>query len=747
VGYRLKKAREPHGFIYRRIQVKKYLLTGISLVFFPILAHAQQPAATPPKDDEVVKISTDLIQIDVTVTDKNGRVVTGLKPEDFSVFENGDKQEISNFAFASRSAAGATLDSKAGIAGRPGDTAPAASATSVRRTVVIMVDDLNMSAVSIYYVRHALNTFVDKQMQDNDLVAIIRTSGNIGALQQFTSNKQLLHAAIDRIRWYSLGTGRLDSLASVSQNDRDVTERFNSEVAVVTGRPVFIERQHVSDKKYSESDLVKASTELEEGVYAQATLGALRYVIGGMNDLPGRKMMMLFSDGIRIESDSSKSRADAVLSMLEELADFANRSSIVIYTYDTKGMKPMQIDASDNTYEVIDGHRETKLAERFRNFKATQEGLAYIANQTGGKALMDSDDFNGGIQRALEEQSGYYLLGYVPDADTFDASKRRYNKLEVKVNRPGLNVSYRSGFFGTSSPTASASAATVNLKMAAALASPFASNEIALNMNALYADDAADGAYIRTFLHIDANNLTFTDDAGGWKKAKFDVAAVTFGDNGVPVDKKESEYTIKTKGPTYDAMLKNGFVYVLTMPVKTTGLVQFRAAVRDSSSGKIGSASQVVDIPNLAKKKLTLSSLAVENVSMATWQLISQGKVGNGPGQTQIASTLLYDTVLKQFQAGTVLRYGYEVYNASPDGKAPDLVTQARIMQNDKVVIEGTAAKFSPAGQTDFRHIKIPGQILLKDTLAPGNYVLQVIVTDSQSKRVATQQFPFEVIK
>jgi VWFA-related protein len=736
--------------------MKKYLFPLVSLIVFSAVTHAQQQAPTPPKDDEVVKISTDLIQIDVTVTDKNGRVVTGLKPEDFEVYENGEKQKLSNFTFATKTSGGAIVgNGNSGQAGAgPGGAAPTAS--SVRRTIVIVVDDLNMSFASVYYVRRALNTFVDKQMGDNDLVAIIRTGGNVGALQQFTSNKQLLHAAVERIRWNPLGSGGLDSLTSVSQNARDTTERFSNESDWVangmgqgdtSGRKTRTARESISDKHYSEQDLLKASDELSEGTYAQASIESLRYIMTGMNELPGRKMMMLFSDGMRIQSDSSKSRADAVYSMLEDLTDFANRSSIVVYTYDTKGMKAMQIDASDNTYEIIDGHREMKLAERFGNFKATQEGLAYIANQTGGKALMNSDDFNGGIQRALDEQSGYYLIGYVPDNDTFDVTKHRFNKLEVKVNRPGVNVSYRSGFFGTSSPKAAAASPTIERKMAAALTSPFASNEIAVGVNARYADDPVDGPYISSFLHIDARQLTFTDDAGGWKKAKFDVAAVTFGDNGVPVDQKESEYTIKTKGATYDAMLKNGFVYVLTMPVKTKGLVQFRAAVRDSSSGKIGSASQVVDIPDLTKKRITLSNLAVENVSLSTWQLISQGKVGNGPGQTQIASTLLYDTVLRQFQAGTVLRYGYEVYNASTDGTKADLEVQTRILQNNKAVIEGTPSTFTGEGQPDMKHIKVPGQILLKDTLAPGDYVLQVIVTDRPSKKIAIQQFPFEIVK
>ena len=115
--------------------------------------------------------------------------------------------------------------------------------------------------------------------------------------------------------------------------------------------------------------------------------------------------------------------------------------------------------------------------------------------------------------------------------------------------------------------------------MAKALTSPFARNDIAVNVNALFADDPADGPYVRSFVHIDASKLKFTTDAEGWNKATFDIAAVTFGDNGLPVEKQETKYTIKSKGPTYDAMLRNGFVYVLIMPVKKAGCLSVPGSI------------------------------------------------------------------------------------------------------------------------------------------------------------------------
>ncbi len=729
--------------------IKKRILLPLVFGLLTFSAIAQQTSPTPP-EEPVVRISTDLIQVDVTVTDKNGKVVTGLTAADFELFENGERQQISNFSFVSRTAAGVTANESPQSPGAaPVKSAQQTRPSAIRNTISIVVDDLNMSFASIYYARKALRRFVDQQMQPGDLVAIIRTGGGVGALQQFTSDKALLHAAIERVRWNPLGASGINSLTAVSQNDTDISDRFTRESTNIDQskqRTTVLHRDNISDKKQTDYDANRNSREQEDGFAAQASLGAVRYVISGMSSLPGRKTMFLFTDGLQIDSDSNKSNAGAVYEQLREVVDLANRSSVVVYTFDTKGMQSLTIQAVDNTYEIIDGHRDFKLRQRVRDFRNSQDGLAYFADQTGGKALLNSNDINGGIQRALDEQAGYYLLAYQPDAETFDAEKRKFNKLEVKVRRPGLEVSYRSGFFNTASDR-NPPQLTVERQIASALVSPFTQNDIALNVNALYADDAADGGYLRSFLHIDAKSLKFTEDAEGWKKATFDVAAVTFGDNGMPAESKESKYTIKAKGPTYETMLRRGFMYVLIMPVKKPGVYQYRVAVRDAETGKIGSASQIIDVPNLAKKKLALSNLAVENVSMGIWQNIAAGRVGNKPGQMQVASTLLYDTVLRQYKPGTVLRYGFEIYNAKSDSDPPRLESQARILQNNAVVIEGNLNKIDVSAQADPRHVKVSGALLLKDTLQPGDYILHVTVFDRSGKQSAMQLFPFEIVK
>jgi hypothetical protein len=194
-------------------------------------------------------------------------------------------------------------------------------------------------------------------------------------------------------------------------------------------------------------------------------------------------------------------------------------------------------------------------------------------------------------------------------------------------------------------------------------------------------------------------------------------------------------------------MLRNGFVYLLTMPVKKPGLYQYRVALRDQGSGKMGSASQVIDVPDLSKQRLTVSSLAVEGDSTAVWQYIQQGKVGKGPNQVHVASTLMYDTVLKQFSPGTVLRYGYEIYNLKLDATSrQQFETRTRLLRNGVAVIEGNATRLDSRKLHNRKFTRISGAIPLNENLTPGDYVLQVIVTDLVANRQSVQLFPFEMV-
>ena len=186
----------------------------IFLLTFSVFA--QKPTPTP--DDDVVKISTNLIQLDVVVTDKNGKIVSDLKPEDFEVYENGKKQDLTNFLFVNTINQTKTVttvkkpnkkDDKTAIPVPPVEL----KAEQVKRTIALIVDDLGLSFESMVRVRNSLKRFVDEQMQPNDLVAIIATGNGAGTLQQFTSDKRQLYAAIEKLKWNARGRAGITAFA------------------------------------------------------------------------------------------------------------------------------------------------------------------------------------------------------------------------------------------------------------------------------------------------------------------------------------------------------------------------------------------------------------------------------------------------------------------------------------------------------------------------------------------------------
>lgn len=178
------------------------------------------------------------------------------------------------------------------------------------------------------------------------------------------------------------------------------------------------------------------------------------------------------------------------------------------------------ITAEDSVNGADPERIQQVLSDRSNELFDTQAGLTYLAQQTGGFAILNNNDLSGGVRKVLDDQS-YYLIGYEPDSDTFDAKTRRFNKLEIKVKNKDLKVRYRSGFFNVADrdvPVANTNQTPVQ-QIQNALVSPFAVNDISLRLNALFGNDAVQGSFVRPLLHINAQDLKFTDEADGTKKA------------------------------------------------------------------------------------------------------------------------------------------------------------------------------------------------------------------------------------
>jgi VWFA-related protein len=736
----------------------------LSLVLAALLAAAQAPAQTPapapppqpaqqqptqtptPEDDsedDVVRITSNLVQFDAVVTDKQGRHVADLKPEEFEIYVDGKRQEVTNFTFV-------TGESEVGRAAQPAarndKSAPAPPlppaplrAGQVRRTIALVADDLGTSFQDINNVRRALKKFVDEQMQPGDLVAIMRTSAGVGALQQFTTDKQLLYRAIERVRWSPQGRAGIGTFAPLEPSP-------TASIGSMTGGQSSGDRKGAGAEEDND-DPRTSLEEFREGVFTIGTLGAISFIVRGMRELPGRKSVVVFSGGFQVYRDlnqpNDRRGGDRILDNLRRLTDQANRASVVIYTMDARGLVAANLAASDNYYPAPGSNPvSSPVLERGRDVWRNQEGLAYLAEQTGGIFVKNTNDLAGGMERILDDQKGFYLIGFRPTEEVFEPlkGKTRFNKFEVKLKRSGLSIRTRAGFYGFVEVRKQPAARTRKEQMLAALTSPLTSGGLSLRLTSLFSSPTSKTTVVDSLMHIDASQLKLTDEADGWKKAVIDVVAVLFGEDGQVIDEINRTETVRARGEALQLMLSEGLVYMMKVPIRKPGAYQLRVAVRDTQTERLGSASQFIEVPDLGKGRLALSGV-----------VISSGLDAHAPQGTAAADPLREATV-RRFKRGSKIDFLYHIYNAKVDRAAgrPRLSTQARLFRDGQPVFEGPPNPFDIGPQTDMARLKGGSRLQLGMNLAPGEYVLQLVVTDELAKgsrATATQWLDFEIVK
>src|SRR6266404_2206816 len=751
--------------------MKKSLLAviiGYSLLFS---VSAQQGPPVPAKpqapvegNEQVVRITTNLVQVDATVTDRRGQQVTDLKPEDFEILEDGHPQQIKAFSYVAASAETVTPANTARE--KVDKTAPPQPPEQlrpeqVRRSIALVVDDLGLSFESVYYVRNAIKKFVDEQMKSGDMVAIIRTGAGVGALQQFTTDKQLLHAAIDRIKWNAYGRSGIHAFGNIG-DDAFYTEPRDSNRGTYTSTGEISKKASPEVRETADKS---SFNDYKDQVFTVGTLGALNYVVRGLRELPGRKSAVLLTDSLNL-FNASGGENYRTLDALRRLVDLANRSSVVFYTIDPKGLPTINDTVSDSLVGKTEGNLSGEVAatglsgsrvmqdlmSRSLEIEEAQNGMNYLANQTGGFLVKNNNDIALGIRRVLD-QKGYYLIGYRPDESTFDPVKgrRTFHKIEVRVKRPGLFVRTRSGFYGFNTETAHQVYRTKEQQLLAALTSPFASGGLDLRLTSVFLNDTTYGSFVRSFIHVSGDSLTFSTEADGLRKATVDVAAVTFDDSGLVVDQRFRTETVAVRGDEYKAALRDGLTFGINLPVKKPGAFQLRIAVRDAATERVGSANKFISVPDLGKNRLTLSGLYVAGNRT---QQSANASQNSATAQAADASKELAELdsqaspAVRRFRRGMIIDYGCEAYNARIDSTTgrPQLTMLVRLFRDNQQVF--ASQSLNVMGQPAAKRVVAMGHLQLGQNLAAGDYILQIIVTDVAAKnkpRVASQWIPFEI--
>jgi hypothetical protein len=347
---------------------------------------------------------------------------------------------------------------------------------------------------------------------------------------------------------------------------------------------------------------------------------------------------------------------------------------------------------------------------------SAHSGMSFLARSTGGLFLRDSSDLGAMLSTATNDMQGYYLLGYTPAASTFDpvTGQRKFHKISVRVNRPGLTVRTQAGFLGVEDRPAPPARSTNALL--ASLVSPFGSPDIELGMSSVFFNNASQGSFVTTLVNVKAGDLSFREEAGK-RVAEGDVAVMLFGDNGQLVGQTAIAFQAKLDPADYETALKNGFLYTLHSPVKKPGPYDVRVAVRDKATAKIGTATQFVQVPDLQPGRMALSSIMLLPSNSAT-------------SSDQGAPDLRGSVALRIFHPGDTLTYGYEILNPKLDAdlKRPKVLAQLRIYRDGKEFFVGKPAPV--VAGSDVQRLTPGGDIKIGPEMPPGEYMLEISVTD-----------------
>jgi VWFA-related protein len=715
------------------------------LYVFSQAALGQQDAGKSQSTDDVLRINTELVQTGVTVFDKQGRFVDGLKKEDFELRVDGRPVAIS---FFENIVAGSQRDRVARATGgnEPVAVKGAAPAPSFRqRTIVFFLDDRHLSLDSVGRTRKILLDFINKEMGQNDLVAIASASGRIGFLQQFTDHKDVLRAAVGRIGHvpyvvsdYGGNPGspmtEFMALTIERRDDSDVLEFYVQDC--LKWAPKGVSKQdRGAARRNCEVEVKNRARQIliQAGTVTSGTYYSLETLLRSAGKMPGSKLAFFISDGFLADTGP---RGPVGSDKLGRITDEARRAGVVIYTIDARGLVSGALDATGNVPFDADGRLESA---NLRGIAASQDALNALAADTGGRALRNQSYFDRFINDALAETSRYYLIAWRPEAN--DEKNEKLRKIQVGViGHPELTVRSARGFV-TNSALASATDERTSKEekgkglrekkpdadLRQALNDFYPRQELPLQLSLIYLDTPASGTVLTSSVQAPTELLSYgTEDR---EPAQLSLAGVVLNDQGKPAASFRTGLKVNPSSQNDGAQDASTVIYNYPSPLKP-GIYQVRVAARDDRSGILGSAMQWIVIPDLSTRQLSLSSLIVGLESV--------------PNKSAEAGRIQW-SVDKKFAHGSHLRFMTFIYNAARGaGTLTDLAAQVQVYRDGQAVISTPFKKVASGTQTDPARVPFTSEINL-GVLQAGRYILQVTVEDRMAQKTVSQQTAFYV--
>lgn len=693
----------------------RILLLVLSLVI-PVLA--QQPA-TQAQDPDVVRINTNLVQLRVVVTDKAGKPIDDLKQDDFEVMENGQPQKINHFSL---DRIGHEIPATAPNQKTPSDenaggvTAPPAR---TGRSIVLFVDSLHTSAVSLLLAKKQLKKFIDDQVTDQDLVAIVTTSGSLGVLGQFMRDRVRLKNAIDRITRLAEPESFFTPYLAAKVLD-DFPGALDTATKVMMqdeGDPLVAPPPGIVRGRAQEI-LAFAS------VKRQSTLQMLKAVCERMSEMPGQRMIAMVSDGFTLlDRGGGSDKRD-----FETATGRAIKSGVVIYSFSAEGLTT-PVESRAQLSSGLSDMRNPNFANFMNDTRTDQQNtLRYLAADTGGEAFLNSNDLGGQLKKMLAANQVYYAIGYYPAGD--EGKKFRNIKVRVK-DHADYKIRTQRGYQPIEEKTDKA-AATPQERLLQAMLKPLPLATIPVTSGASFLRRGGDDAQLTLQVLFAGRSLEYPKQQDKYQ-LKCEVATVLIDESGkIAKTFAETVTTTFTAGQLESAKTR-GLRYTRRLDV-APGLYQVRVGVRDVNSSSMGTSMSWIEVPKLQAKNLALSSIFIgKEVEAATAGSANDSRKTSRPA-------LVVGQAL--FKKAEPVFYRFVVYNAGGESSV-DLTFKVEILESGKSLYDGGWQPLGPrVVRKDAIGIEIGGQLTMD--LGPGVYTLRISVKNAKSKKPAQQTTELE---
>jgi VWFA-related protein len=681
----------------------------------PRVGQAQgAPQAERPMPPLTFRAEVNYVEVDATVVDKKGDFVDDLQATDFQVFEDGKPQKVGSFGLVRIPVERAEMPL---FAGRPIEPDVETNDRPFDgRVYLIVLDALHTSPMYTVRVRAAARQFIERSMGANDVAAVVSTRG--GASQDFTSSKPLLVAAVDRFMGNSLQSATLNKIDDYAR------------------------KQAMSTMDATPTD----NEDVERAFNAQSTLRTIGRLADFMSGVRGRrKALILFSEGIDydVTNVTGNQGASAVLDDSRDAIGAATRSNVSIYSIDPRGLSAnLGFDASmpsppadaDPSY-----HLDTTglLAEA----RLEQDSLRVLADETGGFASLNSNDFASAFDRIQRDNSSYYVLGYYPTNDRRDG---KFRTIEVKVSRPGLSVRARKGYMAPrgKAPAAAAAEASEGTPpvLRDLLNSPLPIPGLRMAATAAVFKGKGSTGTVTLVVQANGRDLSFTEKAGKYDWS-LDLAVVAFDES---AGKAKGGLNHLLNAPllpaTYQQVVSNGFRIATRMDLPP-GRYQLRLAMVDGISQRTGSVHLDLEVPDFRAEPLMMSGLVL------TSALAARMRTAFANPNDDIRKALPGPpTATREFRSGEELALVAEIYdNEARTPHSVDITTS--VLADDgreiyKHADERASAELGGGTGGYGYTARIPLQ-----GVAPGLYVLKVEARSRLGKgRTVSREVQFRVV-